>query len=71
MVCSPFVYDSNEKENTIDDNFILKNVMKIRKFSQIVKECYSNFVFQILFYIYAPTEKDREIANLMVLSFFN
>ena len=53
MFCSPFVYNSNEKGNTLDNNFILKNVMKIRKFSQIVKECYSNFVFQILLYIYA------------------
>ena len=60
MVCSQFVYDSNEKENTLDDNFILKNVMKIRKFSQIVKECYSNFVFQILFYIYALFTKVTE-----------
>lgn len=33
MVCSPFVYDSNEKENTPDDNFMLKNVMKIRKYN--------------------------------------
>ena len=34
--------------------------MKIRKFSQIVKECYSNFVFQILFYIYALFTKVTE-----------
>ena len=33
MVCSPFVYDSNENGNTLYDNFMLKDVMKIRKYS--------------------------------------
>nr|DAV60376.1 MAG TPA: hypothetical protein [Caudoviricetes sp.] len=33
MVCSPFVYDSNEKGNTPDGNFMLKNVMEIREYS--------------------------------------
>ena len=31
MVCSPFVYDSNEKGNTLDDNFCVKERYENKK----------------------------------------